>query len=240
MAKTIAEILGTLKPATPSQQVDWDHLPEERGSFTPPPYPGDYTYQLPPKMDGLFEVMAGDAEHDQAIVLIFDDDNPLTIVQAQAGNEEFLGQNVRVRVNSIPRGRGKEKIPVADTTYLARVLDPQARPNGPAELVPFFAKQGGKRFISALSWNTNCSDKRQITVMSSNEDGSLKFDKITAEDGSPTMGCGARYYLSQWPKENGRYTERLTCSCGATLSPFPQLERFRVAPQVAAGSAATG
>lgn len=229
MGKSLQELGLKAAPAT---GVDYDNIPEERGGqFTPPPYPDDYGFKLPGDLKKAWDVFE-DAEKKQWVSLVFDDENPLTISQAK--DADVVGSTVKVRINNKPRNRGKEKIPVSDMTYLLRVLAPAAKPGAgekdQAKLNTAFIaemnKHGGKEFVANLEWQTNCSPKRDAYF--DDGTGTGKTAKRELEPGVYQQGCDARYYMGDWPKVDGRYTQTLTCGeCQAVLNPFPQLTRFR-------------
>ena len=86
-----------------------------------------------------------------------------------------------------------------------------------------------KEFVAGLVWGTNCGEKRDAYFeVQDAETGSVRLEKRQIEGSEAfQQGCGNRYYMNQWPKVDGKYTDRLTCECGASLRPFPALERFR-------------
>lgn len=218
--------------------LDYDNIPEERGSLVPPPYPGDYVYQLPKDLTGNWDEFE-DRDKKKWQSLVFDDDNPLTVSSSLSeANAGEVGKTVRTRINNKPRGRGKEKILVSDMTYLQRVLEPTAKPRTLAELNAIVSRQGGKVFIAALEWTGSCNPKRPIYVATQDpETGRVTYEEGKNHDtGVAIMGCDARYYMSDWPKgEDGRYLDAFECQgkdgqgCGAVIRPFAQLNRFRQA-----------
>lgn len=233
MGKSMSELGLKSAPAT---GVDYDSIPEEYGGpRTPPPYPGDYGFKLPGDLTKAWDVFE-DAEKVQWVSLVFDSDNPLTVSQAK--DESVIGTEVNLRINNKPRNRGKEKIPVSDMTYLIRVLNPAAKPGAGVKdqakmnqaVITEVNRHAGKEFLANLEWQTNCSTGRDAyfqEIDPQTEQPTGKTVKRELEGGAVQQGCGARYYMNDWPKVDGKYAPSLTCSCGANLNPFPQLTRFR-------------
>lgn len=210
-----------------------DEIPEERGGFAPPPYPGSYRFRLPGDMSHLWDKL--DAGVGERVSMVFDDENPLEITQAK--NPDYVGQTLRVRINNVERNRAKKNEPevlVSDMTYIIRAL---SQPNPPPKLkanedfIAAMKKFGGREFGSDLEWTTNCSEKRAIRVeVVDQATGDRSFETGRNEDGTEKMGCGTRYYMNDWPKQDGKYADSITCQCGANLMPFPQLRNFKAVP----------
>lgn len=237
MGKSMNE-LG-LKKGT-AEGVDYDNIPEERGgTFAPPVYPADYGLKLPGDLSKVWDVFE-DADSKQWVTMIFDDDNPLTITNAT--DKALVGTNVRSRINNKPRNRGKkgENIMVSDMTYLVRALDPAARPGAGVKdqaklneaFIAEMKKHAGKEFVAFQSWTASCDQKRDayfyVLDAAGQATGATEKQENPDAPGSNRQGCGTRYYLGDWPKDqSGRYYETRQCQCGAVLRPFGQLERFR-------------
>lgn len=213
-----------------------DEIPEERSGFAPPPYPGDYRFKLPQDMGHLWDVM--ETQNGQRISLVFDDENPLEITQAK--DPDYVGQNLRVRINNAERNRAKKgepEVKVSDMTYLIRALSaPNAPPKTKSneEFIAAMKKFAGREFGATLEWTANCGEKRGIRVeVEDPETHARSIETYKDEAGNEKPGCGTRYYMGDWPKENGRYATSMTCQCGANLIPFPQLRNFKAVPAVA-------
>lgn len=230
--KDVNEILKELKTEGQEPAIDYDNLPEERGQYVPPPQPGDYRFKLPADLTKNWDL--GEYEKDgqkyQVATMVFNDDAPLTIVQAaQKANEQFVGQSPWVRISTRRRKRGKDGPEVSDTTYLARALDPKARPQSIKDFIEFFRKQGGREFVAAGEYTGFCNPKKPAKVQLEDP----QTHEVTLEikqdaQGNPVNGCGNNYYQSDWPKgADGLFASTMTCGCGALIYPFFQLARFR-------------
>src|SRR5262245_62348572 len=90
------------------------------GTFTPPPPPGAYRFQLPADLTAIWDLFdVPDKKPPQRVRATFDRDHPLLIVQSPQGksnNEPF-----ETRLTNNERARGKDKAVVAsDIDYLMR------------------------------------------------------------------------------------------------------------------------
>lgn len=222
-------------------------IPDEFSPAPPPPYPGTYVARIPanvddPKIYEEFDVFVDERgfvnpdgkEGDKTgkrVSITFDDEHPFEITRTPVGSEDELGKTPRIRLNNRERNRsrkGQPKVLVADTTYLLRALGEKVPPANNAQVRAALSKYGGHEVRFDLEWNTNCSKERTAYWVTEDENGVRTTVPMTGEDGSEQKGCGSRYYLQQWTKdENGRYVYELTCQCGAQLRPFAQVRNFK-------------
>lgn len=221
--------------AQPVGEIDFANIPEEFTQAPPPPHPGTYRFKLPAKdrMTMLFDTFESkDANGNpgpQCVSVNFDADDPLVIVQGR----ERINEGFTCKINNRPRNRAKKGEPemlLSDGTYFLRALDAEAakkvRNYDNRAFIDAVVAQGGKEFVADIEWSTYCNNEKQIYVQT--DDGGLA--PAVDEAQNPVLGCDTRYYQKDWPKDtDGRYKDRLTCKCGASLRPFGSLRNFKTA-----------
>jgi len=199
--------------------ADFDSIPENIGqSFPDPPQPGKYRFRLPTNLNMIWSTVETE-KHGTRINAIFEDDSALVIVQSPGQAKD--GEDFRYRLSNVPRERTKEKILVSDMDLLLRALGETKRPATNKAYAQALMKYAGKDFGATVEFSYNCNPKREIYV----DDGTGGQQKVEGR-----MGCGARYYQRDVPKEeDGSYPLRITCSnpdCGASIRAFPNLTGF--------------
>lgn len=241
MGKTLEELgfKEEVLPVVPPEEV-----PAEFSAAPLPPYPGVYWFKLPTDLSTVFdkfEVSVNEhgildregAHKSERLAAIFDGSNALEIIHAEKTNEAHMGGLYNGRVNTAERNRARKGHPpvhVSDMTYLLQALgDPDPNPGSNKAFGQALVKYAGREFKANLEWTTSCNTERQVYYEQEDEVGTVTLQPGFADEGgtTPQNGCGNRYYMNDWPKdESGRYRERRTCSCGASLRPFGQLRNF--------------
>lgn len=225
--KSINEL--DLKPQQ-AEAVDYSAIPDEFSSAPPPPYPGTYRFRLPSKeeLKVAFDTFEGDVNGKtyQFVSVIFDKDAPLVITEGKA----HVGEPFTTRINNKPRNRSRKGDPetlISDGTYFLRALEgAQVKNYDNKGFIDAVIACGGKEFVADLEWSAGCNAKKQAYYADDN--GNLVA--WTLEDGSEKMGCGEYTYQNNWPRgADGRFLDRATCKCGASLRPFGGLRQFKVA-----------
>lgn len=208
---------------------DFDALPAERGSFTPPPQPGSYRFKLPKVINNFDTIQTKD--HGERITVIFDAESPLIIEQSPAG--KYNGDTFETRLNNAPRARGKEKILVSDLDYLLRAKGVTKKPASNLAYAQEVQKLAEKSFGADIEWSWGCNDRRAARFLA--EDGSsVKVEDpastLDGEDAGFKAGCGARYYQGDVSKVEGEFPLTITCAtpeCGAQVRAFANLRNFK-------------
>jgi hypothetical protein len=220
MGKSIQELAAELKDEVlPTSGQDLDDLPMF-GSFTPPPPPGAYRFQLPTAMDAIWDLIdVPDKTPPQRVRATFDRDHPLLIVQSPQGksnNEPF-----ETRLTNNERGRGKDKaVTASDMDYLLRALGSKTKPRNNREYMTAVGAQGGKQFGADLRYSWRCSKDRDVRARDAQGQVQVIENK---------KGCGESYYQEDVPKgANGEVPYEITCgNCGALLRAFANLDNIR-------------
>jgi hypothetical protein len=261
MAKKTAADLNLKAEVIEGTPTTMDDVPDEYTPGPPPPYPGSYRFKPPANFAALWDKFEsadprgakdkdGNPVKVERLSLVFDKDDPLVITQAPADQAHLIGTQFTTRINNKERNRAKKNDPplfVADMLYLLRAWSETQVPKTNQEYVALVMKHAGKEFGADVEWTTNCNEERQIFIEVQKQDGAGNplVDAATGQAltellpgvdaaNQPVKGCGARYYMNNWPKgSDGRYLPRMTCSgkdgrpCGASLRPFGQLRNFR-------------
>lgn len=209
-------------------EPSFDEIPAERGSFVPPPQPGSFRFALP-KVINNFESITTE-KYGERISVVFDAASPLVIVQSPAS--KYNGDSYETRLNNIPRPRGKEKVLVADTSYLLKALGVEKRPTTNLETAKAIQSLAGKDFGADIEWSWGCGKRRAARFLNP-EDGSL----YTAEDAESVLdgddaglkaGCGKYTYQGDVQKVEGEYPLTISCpECSAQVRAFANLRNFK-------------
>jgi len=201
----------------------FDELPEQQGSYLPPPQPGSYRFQLPASLTNIWDTREFDGK--TRLVALFDADNPLTIVQSP-GNQRNL-EPFRTQITNNERNRarkGQPEVLVSDMDYLLKALGETKRPATNKAYLEALAKYAGKDFAADVTWSWSCNPKKPKRV----PDGEGGSVEAKDEAGQPEMGCGKRYYPREVRKDGqGQYPLSIACECGALLRAFPNLSNFQ-------------
>jgi hypothetical protein len=217
MASKSLEDLGLKADTLPTAGQDLADLPEF-GSFEPPPQPGPFRFRLPGDLGAIYDVF--DAEGlGQRVRAIFDREHPLLIVQSLGG--KYNGQPFHARVANNERNRGKKGsgVVASDWDYLLRALRMKAKPTSNKGYIEALRGYSGQEFGADLRYSWRCSGDRDIRVRDA-------AGTVQAVEG--TKGCGEAYYQEDVPKNpDGTTPYEITCSCGALLRAFANLDNFR-------------
>lgn len=220
MGKSLAELAGELKDEVlPTSGQDLDDLPTF-GTFTPPPPPGAYRFQLPGDMSALYEPFdTPELTPPQRVRISFDRDHPLLITQSPGGKSNNEPFETRLSNKERKRGKGGEVV-ASDADYLLRALGEKVKPKSNREYIQIFSRQGGKTFGADLRYSWKCSKDRDIRARDS-------AGQVQVVEGR--KGCGESYYQEDVPKNAaGEVPYEIQCGkCGALLRAFANLDNLR-------------
>lgn len=208
--------LGLKEEALPTTVQNLDDLPEF-GAFRIPPQPGDYRFRLPADLSSVWEVYDGRDGKGQRVRAIFDRDHPLVIVQST--NPQYLNEPFECRISNEERARGKNGVIASDMQFLLRALGEKVSPANNRAYITTLLPYAGKDVGATLSYSWRCNDQRNIRVR--DEAGNVQ----EAEQ----KGCGAGYYYPRDVQkgEDGLVPTEITCTCGALVRCFANLDSFR-------------
>jgi len=220
VGKSIQELAGELKDEVlPTSGQDLDELPTF-GSFTPPPPPGAYRFQLPADLSSIWDLFdTPEKTPPQRVKASFDRDHPLLIVQSPGGKSNNEPFETRLTNNERKRGKGGE-VTASDMDYLLRALGEKTKPKSNREYIQVVQRHAGKQFGGDLRYSWRCSKDRDIRA----RDGAGAVQVIEGK-----KGCGEAYYQEDVPKDaTGQMPSEVTCSnCGALLRAFANLDNLR-------------
>lgn len=215
--------LNKFSTTAQSEEVDFNNLPAQMGSFPDPPQPGPFRFELPKSLSVANFEERDDKEDPKKkwLGVHFDSNAPLLIVQSSRGT--YNGDPFQTRISNQPRKRGKgDDAPrVSDMSYLAAALGAEARPANNRAWVEWLISQAqaGKQFAADIEFSYQCRADKPIYA----DDGNGTVQEVPNQ-----MGCGMRYYQKDAPKaEDGSFALRITCQCGASLRANANLVRFR-------------
>jgi hypothetical protein len=220
VGKSIQELASELKDEVlPTGGDDLDDLPVF-GSFTPPPPPGPYRFQLPTDLSSIWDVFdVADKQPPQRVRATFDRDHPLLIVQSPQGKSNNEPFESRLSNNERKRGKGGAVV-ASDMDYLLRALGEKAKPKSNREYIQAVQRHAGQQFGADLRYSWRCSTDRDIRARDSQ-------GQIQVVEGK--KGCGESYYQEDVPKlPTGEVPYEITCgNCGALLRAFANLDNIR-------------
>lgn len=224
--------------------VDFNLMPDQRGSFGPLPQPGTYRFKFP-----LFD--AGSPIWDsmdaptgrpgtKRINLKFEDAFALTIVQSPGNvhnGETFEARFSNREFNQA--WQGEEAYYVSDLDYIFRDVLRLPKPATNNQQYAQFAIQSlaGKEMTADLEFTWYCNAKNDIRV----DDGA---GSTTVVEGQ--KGCGTKFYQGGkngvqkahtdandptsplvFPERIGPCPGKDGVPCGASLRAFPRLRNYR-------------
>ena len=215
------------------QAIDYATIPDQFGTFTPPPDPGPYRFRLPARLDDLWEVF----DHPKGnppgkrIRAHFDSAHPLTIIQSVGDVRN--GEPFETSVTNAERQRGRKGDPsnpwVSDMDYVFR--DVWGLPGKPAGGNPgqaaAFQQHAGTEFSAEITWSWFCNPKNNIYA----DNGQGGLMEVPNQ-----KGCDTSYYQKDVDKVHTDPNDansplvwplRVTCTCGANLRAFANLQNFK-------------
>ncbi len=220
MSKSLDQ-LGLKDEPLPTGGGSLADLPEF-GTFTPPPPPGAYRFDLPKDLAAIYDVF--DVEKNGATVqrvkAQFDRDHPLVITQSKGGLKNGEPYETRLTNNERIRGKKDSGVLASDWDYLLRALGEKDKPANNRGYIAALQKHAGKNFGADITYSWVCGIERNIRVPN-------------PQGGAPTevegqKGCGTKYYEKDAPKNaDGSVPYEITCQCGALLRAFANLDNFR-------------
>lgn len=220
--------------------IDYATMPDQMMGFTEPPQPGSYRFRFPKDLSAVwdkFEMTKG-KNPGVRISAVFDDKNPLTIVQSPGGTHD--NEPFETRINNAERKRGKRDDPtapeVSDMDYLLRdsLGVPQKPTTNQGYIQAMMQHAPGKEFGADIEWRWSCNKDKDIRVF--NTDPATGAVLNTTAEVPGTKGCGSSYYQSdvekipsnpEDPNSPKVFPLRIECACGAAVRAYPNLQRFR-------------
>lgn len=201
---------------------DLSDIPEF-GTYTPPPQPGRYRFKLPLDLSAVYDVM--DTDKGQRLKVIFDAEHPLTIIQTPAHRTEYMGTTFQTQVSGRERPRGKDKVEVADLSYLLKAVG-ITQVKGNPDIVRQFSQKGGAEFSADITYSYGCREGQPIYLTDPADPS--KLVKCDGVEFALQNGCGKRYYQDRDVKKDaqGNYPLQHPCTCGAILRGFANLDRI--------------
>ena len=104
--------------------VDMENLPEEFGDFSAPPYPGNYTFQLPHELDfESFKATVLGKKDTERIRVNFDSAHPLLVMAATPENADEVGKMItmyRISNAEFEFTKGGEKVRASEMAFLLK------------------------------------------------------------------------------------------------------------------------
>jgi hypothetical protein len=217
MGKSLND-LGLQAEQLPTAGQELADLPEF-GGFRIPPQHGAFRFKLPADLSTVWEpVDTPNLKPPQRVRAVFDRDHPLVIVQSP--QNKYNGDPFETRISNAERPRGKDKSVIAsDMDYLLRALGVKAKPGNNPAYVQVMQQQKAKEFSADLRYSWKCSADRNIRV---------RDQQGAVQEVEGTKGCGTSYYQEDVPKNpDGTTPYEITCSCGALLRAFANLDNIR-------------
>lgn len=219
--------------------LEFDAMPDQRGGFGPPLYPGTYRFRLPKSLTAempIWDTMT--TERGPRLNVLFEDAFALVIAQSLGGEKD--GETFNARISAAERNRARKGEPeqlVSDLDYLLRdAFKLTARPKTNLEYAKALMQFAGKEFTADVEWNWYCNPKNDIRV----DDGAGGTTQVEGQ-----KGCGSRYYQGgntgvqkalsdpNDPKSPLVWPERVECNgkdgvaCGNLVRAYPNLRNFR-------------
>jgi hypothetical protein len=213
-----------------TSEVDFDNMPTGIGAtFAEPPQPGTFLFRLPPSevLFSAFEKLV-DPEQGERIAVV--------LKEASALFNETLKQPYGTRLTNVVRyiTRSGSQLAISDMAMLLKAVGSIPDSGSNAAYVNALVKAGGRQFLADNTLTATCSPTKDTYHHNPNTGRS--------ELRPGTKGCGQKYRVEGYtPKggkppvlsiphdEEGKVALRFTCTCGAELRSWPQLQGFRPA-----------
>jgi len=201
-----------------TDEVDFNNMPAQMGSYPDPPPPGGYRFEIPALSIANFEEREDKEDAKKKwLQVAFDQNAPLTIVQSKGDVQN--GDPFQTRLSNQPRKRGKDDDAprVSDLSYLAQALGATSRPANNRAWIEWLVAQKGKTFGADVEYSYFCNPNKNIYA----DDGAGGTQEVQQ------AGCGTRYYQKDVAKVDGVQPLRVACQCGASVRANANLQRFR-------------
>lgn len=220
------------------EALDYTSMPDQMGASQPPPYPGTYRFKFPTDLSAVWEAFdhPNGKPPGKRIRARFDEAHPLTIIQSPGGESD--GLPYMTSISNAERKRGKKDDPTApfisDMDYILRDVFGQAqKPTGgnPGYAQSFMKLAAGAEMTADVTWSWKCNPNKAIFT----DNGQGGLTEVPGQ-----MGCNSAWYMKDIkeqqlmvpsdpnnPDSPKVYPLRITCSCGASVRAFANLERFR-------------
>lgn len=199
--------------------TDLDQLQEGRAQRPDPPQPGAQRFRIPDNVSKAYELL--DTQNGQKLEVRFEDTKALIL---SASNLPFW-----VRINNETREfKGKPSNAFAS---LLKALREKGNVGSIASYTKALDRHAGDEFVADVTYSASCNPSRDIFIPGKQEDGGGVQQGV--------KGCGAKYRQEAFttkkgiaygaiPRhEDGSFSTRFTCPCGASVSVFAGLENFR-------------
>jgi hypothetical protein len=214
--------------------VDFNNMPTGIGAtFAEPPQPGTFLFRLPPSevIFSAFEKLIDPTQGERIVVVL---------KEAAALFNETLKQPYPTRFTNVVRyltrtiDGEKKQVAISDMAMVLKAVD--SIPDSPsnAAYVNAMIKAGGRQFLADNTLTATCSPTKDTYHHNPNTGRS--------ELRAGVKGCGQKFKVEGYsPKdggkpvlsiprdEEGKVALRFTCTCGAELRSWPQLQGFRPA-----------
>lgn len=210
--------------------IDFDTMPTGIGaSFTEPPQPGTYQFRLPPSeaLYSCFEKV-NDLNQGERIAAVLKD----AAVLWNITRNESYGTRFTNVIRYITRD--KVELAISDMALLLKAVDSIPDGNSNAAYANALIKAGGRQFLADNTLTANCAPARD-TYAHNETTGRTEIR-------TGIKGCGQRYRVEGYTPRGGgkpvfaiphdqddpsKVALRFTCTCGASLRAWPQLQGFR-------------
>lgn len=213
-----------------NSEVDFDNMPTGIGAtFAEPPQPGTFLFRLPPS-EAIFRAFEKvmDPEQGERIAVV--------LKEAAALWNETLKQPYGTRLTNVVRyiTRSEQQLAISDMALLLKAVESIPESGSNAAYAEAMVKAGGRLFLADNTLTATCSPTKDT----------YQHNPATGKsEARPGMkGCGQKYRVEGYqPKggkpavlsiprdEEGKVALRFTCTCGAELRSWPQLQGFRPA-----------
>ncbi len=216
-----------------------EEIPEQFGSFAPPPQPGYYRFKMPNSLTKIWDLVEVRNEEvkkrlksSQVLVAIFSNDYPLDITHAR--DKSYIGQTFLTRVQVAPKHRGND-IYISDMYYLLeKGFDHDmstCKTWGQRQWADALITHAGQEFGARIQWSAFCNANKVRYILDDQEN--------SIEDPSGVKGCGTNVREEDIPhNEDKSFMLRFQCgSCGeddgtrAYLRAYANLTEFKVVAQ---------
>jgi hypothetical protein len=212
-----------------TSEVDFDNMPTGiGGTIADPPQPGVYRFRLPPSniLLGCFEKQMVPEQGERITAVLRD--------SASLINVSLGGQPYPIRISNTVRyvTRGDKQVAISDMAMLLKAVDCIPENGSNAAYAHALIKAGGREFDAESTLSATCSETKDIYAHNPNTGRS--------ETQTGHKGCGQKFRVEGYtPKkggkpvlsiprdEEGKVATRFTCTCGAELRAWPQLQAFK-------------